>query len=315
MVESGKQFFFQDMVALVSGSSQGIGKAIAIALGNEGAKIVINGRDRKKLKATNDELTAMGLEVIAVTADVRDPAQCQYLIRQVMARFGRLDILVNNAGVSSRGELARMADLVFEVVMDTNFNGAAYLSKYAIPHLVRTRGHLIFINSAGGLRGMPYNVAYTASKMAQSALAQALNIELKGTGVHVGIAYVGFTENDPRKKILDVDGSWIYLPRRTNVRLAKPESVARSIVRMIRFRKRQITLTGLGKLTGFLTRYFPWLAEWILTVNRNKIKLQYTLIGGEKVNLSHLPEYLAKIKVKDNSSREPDEKSRKFLHP
>ena len=89
-----------------------------------------------------------------------------------------MDLLVNNAAVSSRGSVELMAEKNFKILAETNFMGSAYLGKHAIPHLKKTKGHIIFINSAGGFRGMPYNSAYTASKMAQAGLADALRIEL-----------------------------------------------------------------------------------------------------------------------------------------
>ena len=157
------------------------------------------------------------------------------------------------------------------------------MSKYAVPHLKKTKGHIIFINSVGGFRGMPYNSAYTASKMAQAALAEALRIELYDAGIHVGLMYVGFTENDPKKSILDVDGSRIYLPKRINMRLAKPQSVAKSVRRMIEKRNDKSTLTELGMFANFMIRYMPWLSNYILLHNREKIRKQFTEIGGEKV--------------------------------
>ncbi len=129
---------------------------------------------------------------------------------------------------------------------------------------------------------MPYNVAYSASKMAQAALAEALRIELREYNIHVGIAFVGFTQNDPKKKILDVDGSLVYLPKRTNLYLDPPESVAESIGQMIFKRKKRITLTGLGQFANFSIRYLPWFSNWLLTLNRNKIKSEITMIGGQK---------------------------------
>ena len=176
-----------------------------------------------------------------------------------------------------------MAETNFDILIRTNFIGSAYLSKYAIPYLRKTKGHLIFINSAGGFRGMPYNSAYSASKMAQAALADALRIELCDDNIHVGTAFVGFTENDPKKAILDVDGTWIYLPKRTNIRLAKPESVAKSIRSMIIKRKNIVTLTALGRFTSFATRYLPQFSGWLLRTNREKIRKQFTMIGGQKV--------------------------------
>jgi short-subunit dehydrogenase len=270
-------------VAVVSGSSMGIGKAIAIALAADGARVVLNGRDNHRLESTEAELRSLGYEVSAVTADIRMPELCRHLVEQAVIRYGKLDILINNAAISSRGAVADMADGNYKIMEETNFNGSAHLSKYAVPHLQKTKGHIIFINSAGGLRGMPFNSAYSATKMAQAALAEALRIELYDSGIHVGVAFVGFTENDPKKSILDVDGSWVYLPKRTNIRLAKPQAVAKSIKQMILHRKNKITLTSLGRFTAFATRYLPRFSNWLLWVNRNKIKSQFTLIGGEAV--------------------------------
>ncbi len=273
----------KNKVVLVSGSSMGIGKAIAMELAQRGARIMLNGRESEKLHATEAQLSKMGYVVGALVADIRDPSQCQNLIDATMETFGKLDIVINNAALSSRGSIENTVISNFPVLMETNFTGAAYLSKYAIPYLKETRGHLIFINSAGGFRGMPYNSFYTASKMAQAALAEALRIELHDYGIHVGVAYVGFTENDPKKAILDVDGNWVYLPKRNNIRLAKPQSVARSICLMIEKRKNKITLTRLGLLSSFITRYLPRFGEWILRTNRDKIEKEFTYIGGEKV--------------------------------
>jgi NAD(P)-dependent dehydrogenase (short-subunit alcohol dehydrogenase family) len=279
-----KPSYLRDKVVLVSGSSMGIGKAIAIELAAHGAKIVLNGKDSEKLIRTEVLLKGKGYDVTAIVADIRNPEACKSLIKKTIRQYGQLNVLVNNAAVSSRGRVEQMADRNFKILAETNFLGSAYLSKYAIPHLKKTKGHIIFINSVGGFRGMPFNAAYSASKMALTGLAEALRIELCDYGIHVGNAFVGFTENDPRKKILDIDGSWIYLPRRSNIKLAKPEAVAKSIRHLIVTRKNTITLTGLGWITAMVTRYLPGLANGILRRNRNKIEKEYTMIGGEKVN-------------------------------
>lgn len=268
-------------VALISGSSMGIGKAIASALAADGVSIILNGRDEPRLKNTETELRSLGYKVTAVVADIRLPGRCQHLVQQTILRYGRLDILINNAAVSSRGSVAEMADGNYKIMEETNFNGSAHLSKYAIPYLKKTKGHIIFINSIGGFRGMPFNSAYSATKLAQAALAEALRIELFDLGIHVGVAFVGFTENDPEKTILDVDGSWVYLPKRTNIKLAKPQAVAQSIKHMIIRRKNRITLTRLGRFTGFAIRYLPSLSNWLLLVNRKTIKRRFTMIGGK----------------------------------
>ena len=281
-----KKNYLKNKVVLVTGSSMGIGKAIAWELAKQGAEVMLNGRDDEKLIGTENELLANGCNVKAAIADIRKQDQCRFLIDMVIKKYGRLDILVNNAGVSSRGSIENSADRNFTILSETNFTGAAHLSKYAIPHLKKTKGHVIFINSIAGFRGMPFNSAYSASKMAQAALSEALRIELWDYGVHVGIAFVGFTQNDPNKKILDVDGSLVYLPKRTNMQLATQESVAQSIRKMIEKRTKRITLTGLGNLANFTIRYLPAFSSWLLWLNREKIKNQYTMIGGLKVDES-----------------------------
>jgi short-subunit dehydrogenase len=279
-----KDLIFEGKVAIVTGSSKGIGKAIALQFAQAGAMVVLNGREKTKLHATEQEFLDMGFTVLAVPADIRFPIQCKYLINKTIERYGRIDILVNNAGMSSRGSVEEMANRNIKMLIDTNYTGTAYLSKYVIPHLRETQGNLIFINSVGGFRGMPYNSAYTASKAAQAALADALRIELHDSGIHVGVVYVGYTENEPDKKILDTDGHWIYLPKRTNLRLATRESVAQQIIRMIKSRSPRITLTPLGKFTAFMTRYLPNFSDWLLKINREKINREFTAIGGEKIS-------------------------------
>lgn len=283
-----KTDYLKNKIALVSGSSMGIGKAIALELAEHGAKVVLNGQDAEKLHDTKNEFLNKGYEVTSVIANIRKPGQCKSLITKTLKTYGRLDILVNNAGMSSRGSIERMADTNFTILSETNYTGAAHLSKYAIPYLKDTKGHIIFINSAGGFRGMPFNSAYSASKIAQAALADALRIELWDYGIHVGVAFVGFTQNDPKKKILDVDGSLIYLPKRTNLNLATPRSVAKRILWMIKKRKDRITLTRLGHLANFIIRYLPGLSDLLLWSNRKKIKEQFTMIGGQKVERTKL---------------------------
>lgn len=272
----------KDKVAIITGSSRGIGKAIAMELAQNGASVILNGRDQEELYETEKEFSRNGYHVTAVVADVSCPDHCKYLITETLKAYGKIDILVNNAGESSRGTVENMAISNIKTLIETNYSGAAYLSKYAVPYLKKSEGHIVFINSVGGFRGMPYNSAYTASKMAQAALAEALRIELYDYGIHIGLVYVGFTENNSKKTILDEDGTRIYLPKRDNVKLAKPQSVAKNVLRMIQKRTDRLTLTRLGLLADFMIHYFPKVSDWILLANRKKIKEQFTEIGGKK---------------------------------
>lgn len=265
----------------------GIGKEIAIHLLRMGVSVVLNGRDTDKLITTVRELSEISPSVCFFTADIQDENACHDLIDYAIEQYGRIDMLINNAAVSSRGSLEDSVASNYKTLMDTNYTGAVYLSKYAIPYLKKTQGHIVFINSVGGFRGMPYNAAYTASKAAQAALADALRIELRDANIHVGLIYVGFTENEPDKKILDESGHWVYLPRRQNVHLATRSSVAQHVIQMIIHRKNRMTLTTLGYFTSFMTRYLPKLSDLILTIGRKKLKKDYTDIGGEISPVEH----------------------------
>ncbi|NNC95362.1 MAG: SDR family oxidoreductase [Chitinophagales bacterium] len=273
----------KNKVAIITGSSMGIGKAIAEELATRGVNLVLNGRDPEKLKITEAELRSRGAKVISVIADVRSPDECNKLVNDCIETFGRVDILVNNAGVTSRGSIEQMNPNVLHQVMDTNFLGSVFPTQAALPYLKKTKGHVIFINSIAGFVSIPYSSLYSCSKIAQSAMVDALRIELEGTGIHIGIAYCSFVQNDSRKKILEHNGKWVYLPQRKNVLRDKPLHVARRIVDMITSRSPKIIFTFIGKLTYFIERTFPWLIRLIFRFNRRKVRDEYTFIGGDMV--------------------------------
>lgn len=274
---------FENKVAVITGSSQGIGKAIAMNLARQGVKVVLNGRDPVKLERTHLEMQEKGHDVFSVIADIRYANQCERLINEAVKQYGQIDILVNNAAISSRGSVEKMAVSNIQVLIDTNYVGCAYMSKYAIPYLDKTNGNLIFINSVAAYMGMPYNTAYSSSKMAQTSLAEGLRMELLDSGIHVGIAYVGFTENDPFKTILDEDGSWIYLPQRDNINLDTREHVAARVFELIRTRRRSVTLTSLGHFTNFVAHHLRGFAFWLVKINLTRIKRDFTYNGEREV--------------------------------
>lgn len=274
---------FNNKVAVITGSSQGIGKAMAFELAEQGMKVVLNGRDSIKLERTKLEMQKRGFDVLSVIADVRFAPQCQRLIEETVSKYGQIDVVVNNAAVSSRGSVEEMAVSNIQVLMDTNYTGCVYISKYAIPYLNKTNGNLIFINSVAAYLGMPYNTSYSASKIAQTSLAEGLRMELLDSGIHVGIAYIGFTENDPFKTILDVDGSWIYLPIRNNITLDTREHVATRVFDLICSRKRSITLTSLGHFTNFVSHHLRGFAFWLVRINLTRIKRDFTYNGEREV--------------------------------
>lgn len=263
---------FEGKVALVTGSSMGIGKAIARLLAQQGAKVVLNARNATKLAKTEADLQAEQLEVAAFAADVSDWEQVSGLIQFCETTYGRLDLVVNNAGLATRGSVEAMAPEVFAKVSQVNLLGSIYPTKAALPLLRNSRGSVVFISTIASFHGLPYNSIYCASKKALAAFSESLRLEEKGHGVHVGIAYVGFTENDPEKIILDSNGQRMYLENREGLKKQTPAQVAGIISRLIQRRKKQVTLSLSGKALSIMNWLAPWLIDFIYTKNLPTIR-------------------------------------------
>ena len=257
----------KDKVAIITGSSLGIGKALAFEMAKKGAKIVLNARNLERLEKTQLAMQEAGYESIAVIGDVSNMEDCQRLVDQTIEAFGKIDILVNNAGISMEGTIEELDSEVFRKVMNVNYLGCVYPTKAALPHLRKSKGSLIFAGSLAGMRGLPKYSVYSSSKMALTALAQSLKIELDGSGVHVGIAYIGFTQNDPDKTIFDKDGKIIAQPKRDFIKTEPPENVALRIIKMIENKTFKQYFTPLGKLNAFMNRFFPFIVEGVLKRN------------------------------------------------
>ena len=262
---------FKDQVVIITGSSKGIGKALAVELSSRGAMIVINGRNQEHLYRAYNELRGAGIDLLAVQGDVTSIDDCQKIIEKTIEHYGKIDILINNAGISSKGSVIDHRIDIFEKVLSTNFLGSFILTKAAIPYVREQQGSIIFISSIAGLYGMPGHSAYCASKMGLTALAQSLRMELHGSGVHIGIVYLGFTENEPDKKYYNVKGDLEILPRRDNVRIMPVETVARKIANDIKKRKFRCTYSFLGKLFAFLNRHFPDILDWLMIKFRKRM--------------------------------------------
>ncbi len=267
-----KRRFFQDKVAIVTGSSMGIGKATALALAEKGAKVVINGRNAVRLQATYQELLNKGYAVAAVGGDVSVYEDCQKIVREAVDHFGKIDILINNAGKSSRGYVEELSPEVFREMMEINFLGCVYPTQCALPYLKASRGSLVFISSVAGIRGLPETSAYCASKMALTSLSESLKVELHSAGVHVGIVYVGITKNDPGKTVIHADGSLRILEGRDQAQAQTPGQVAQAVLKHVRKRKFKKVLSRLGKINRITNLLFPRLVDRVLVKSLTKIR-------------------------------------------
>lgn len=262
----------KNKVAIVTGSSMGIGKAISHALGAAGCKVVLNGRTKDRLHSAAAEMESKGYEVYPIAADVSKWEDCERLIQSCIDHFGRVDIVINNAGAATRGSVKDLSPDVFSQITNINLLGSIYPSKAALDALKESKGSIIFISSIASFYGIPFNSIYSSTKKALTAFAESLRIETQEDGIHVGIAYVGFTENDPNKIILDSDGKRIYLENREGMKKQTPKQVAGIILDMIKYRKNQRTLSLAGKGLAFLSRLLPGVIKFIYSKNLKTIK-------------------------------------------
>jgi 3-oxoacyl-[acyl-carrier protein] reductase len=184
----------KDGVALVTGASRGIGRAIAEALAAEGMRLVLNGRTPAGLEATAAALRALGAQVDAVAGDVGDEEVAARLVETALLRFGRLDVLVNNAGIGHHGPLEKMAAADFDRVCRTNLRGPFLLMRAAIPALRRGGGgSLVTIASLAGVNPVPQRAVYAATKWALIGLSRSVLQEVRRDGIRVLILEPGST--------------------------------------------------------------------------------------------------------------------------
>ncbi len=170
----------QDKIALITGGSRGIGKGIARQYAENGAVVVISGRNEEALKAAAAQIRSEGGRADWITADVTDRGQIEHMVSEVLLRYGRIDILVNNAGISREMPLLEMPVEVFDEIMTANMRSVMLVTKEVLPHMVQQKyGRIVNIGSGAALRGLPGSTAYSASKAAVVAFTQSLGDEIR----------------------------------------------------------------------------------------------------------------------------------------
>jgi short-subunit dehydrogenase len=259
-----KDRFFHDKVAVVTGSSQGIGKATALKLLEAGARVVINGRDPENLRKTGDEFNRLGFRPLEVAGDLSDFSFCEELVRRTIDHFERIDILINNAGGGFRGKFEMTKPDVFRNVIDANLMTPIYCTKAALEKIKQTKGSIVFISSLSAIHATPGLGPYNIAKMGLTALAQTLKAELYGTGVHIGIMMVGLTDYDQNKRVISHDGRRMEIHRKWH---QTREDVAEEILKMIRKRKYQVILTAFGKLFYIVHKISPSFIDWVTRIS------------------------------------------------
>ncbi|KOF02421.1 short-chain dehydrogenase [Roseivirga seohaensis subsp. aquiponti] len=247
----------KNKVVIITGASSGIGKALAIEFAKLGAHIVITGRNEARLNEVAEILDGMKTRNLCLQLDVAKEKDNEILVNETLNTFGKIDILINNAGISMRALFEEIEMDVFKKVMDINFYGTLYATKYCLPEILKTKGSIVGVSSINGYRGTPARTAYTASKYAMNGFMESLRTEVMHRGVHVLVACPGFTGTNIRNAALTADGTSQGESPRDEGKMMTAEEVAQGIIKAIQKRKRDIVFTSQGKLAVFLNKWMP----------------------------------------------------------
>ncbi|MGZ3839544.1 MAG: SDR family oxidoreductase [Flavisolibacter sp.] len=250
---------FSNKVVAVTGGTDGIGKALVDLFLSQGAKVATCGRHHDKLYDLQTEYASYPLHTIVT--DVSSENDCRHFIESTIKVFGGIDILINNAGVSMRALLKETSIDVIRKVMDINFFGAVYCTKYALNSLIERKGIIVGVSSIAGYRGLPGRSGYSASKFALQGWLEAIRTELIDEGVHVMWVCPGFTASNIRNAALNKEGAAQGETPLDESKLMSAKECAAHIVDAIRNKKRTLVLTFTGKRTVFMNKFFPGLAD------------------------------------------------------
>lgn len=248
----------KDKVVIITGGSSGIGLSLAKEFGKLGNKITIAARDSDKLELAAAGLRSNGIEVLTVVADVSKEDDCKKIIDHTLKQFGKLSILINNAGISMRAAFNDTDLSVLHKLMDINFWGTVYCTKYALPHILAEKGSVVGVISVAGYIGLPGRTGYSASKFAVRGFLDTLRCENIKTGLHVLVVAPGFTASNIRNAALTANGSQQGETPRDESKMMSAEKVANKIAKAVMKRKDSLVLTFWeGKFTVFLNKFFP----------------------------------------------------------
>lgn len=255
-------------IVLITGSSRGLGLALAEEFGRRGARIVLTARDHDELIRARSLLLGRNAipgpdDILVVPADLRKSEEADYLVHRVMEAWGDIDILVNNAGVITVGPIENQTARDFHDTMDANFFSAVHCTLSALPRMLsRKTGTIINISSIGGKIAVPHLLPYTASKFAAVGFSQGLNAELRGKGIHVltvcpGLMRTGSHLNAFFSGDAEREYEWFSLGASLPGASASAQSAAQRIVRAVLARETEIAITPQAALAARLGNVAP----------------------------------------------------------
>jgi short-subunit dehydrogenase len=250
---------FTDKIVVITGGSDGIGKALVAQFLALGAKVATCGRNENKLSLLAAEFPSSNLFTAQVDVSKQDESEA--FIKQVVDNWGRIDVLINNAGISMRALVSEVSVQTLQNVMDINFWGTVYCTKAALASIQQNKGVIVGVSSIAGYRGLPGRSGYSASKFALNGWLEALKTELYASGTHVMWVCPGFTTSNIRNAALDKNAKAQGESPMDEGAMMSSEDCATHIIHAIEKRKRSLVLTFTGKRTVFMNKYFPAWAD------------------------------------------------------
>lgn len=265
--------YWKDKTAIVTGGSSGFGLALSAALARNGANVVIASRSESHLQAAAEQMRDDGGSCLPIVADVTRQQDVNRLVEAAVDQFGRVDLLINGAGRSMRGAIAETTVEDFRELLEINFLAAVRCTRTALPHLRRTRGHIVHIGSLAAKVAARWLSAYPASKHPLAAYAQQLRLELASEGVHVLLVCPGPIANpnpdasESKRYRLQADG----LPEAAarpgggaRLRALDPVRLADRVLEACRRRRCELVAPARARLLFAVSQVSPRVGDWLL---------------------------------------------------
>jgi NAD(P)-dependent dehydrogenase (short-subunit alcohol dehydrogenase family) len=245
-------------VVILTGATEGIGRALALRLAGQRASLVLAARNRGRLEDLARQCRALGTEALAVPTDVGEEARCAALVDASLERFGAIDVLINNAGATMWSRLEELSDVdVLERLMRVNYLGAAWLTRRALPALKASRGRIVAISSLAGLTGVPTRTGYAASKHAMIGFFDSLRVELRPHGVSVTVIAPDFVVSEIHRRAAGPDGRALGESPMDEPRIMTADDCALIILRATEKRQRLVFTSSRGRLLRWLQLIAP----------------------------------------------------------
>jgi NADP-dependent 3-hydroxy acid dehydrogenase YdfG len=258
---------------LITGASQGSGKATARLFAQKGYRVVLAARQPERLQSAAYEVQSLGGDALAIPTDVGDRTQVETLIQKAIAQFGVIDVLVNNAGICLTGPVEHTTPDDWQQIMNTNFWGYVYTIQALLPHFLENRqGSIVNVGSFGGKMPLPNMTAYCASKYAVTGLTNTLRLELAPQGIHVAAVHPGVINSSFMERALfRGENAQDEHQRRNQMQsvlesawVSQPDDIAKAVWDAVTNKKPEIGV-GMVAIATEVYRLFPSLTEWLIS--------------------------------------------------